>query len=146
MHGMDYIMSSKWILSATEIDTFATCQRKWGFQYLDVIKPMPSKAAILGSAVHQVLQKYLTSNSIDYQKPESQIARAGLSFLPQNLSYRNVERPIFFIKDKIIFHGYVDFCKNIDGKAWLIGDHKTCSSFSTALSPDELKTNIQANI
>ena len=91
MHGMDYIMSSKWILSATEIDTFATCQRKWGFQYLDVIKPMPSKAAILGSAVHQVLQKYLTSNSIDYQKPESQIARAGLSFLPQNLSYRNVE-------------------------------------------------------
>lgn len=139
-------MSSKWILSATELETFAMCRRKWGFNYLDNIKPPPSKAAELGSSVHHVLQKYLINNSINYQTQEGRIASAGLHYLPKKLPDANVERSIFFMHYDNIFHGYIDFYENIGSQKWLIGDHKTCSSFSTALSPEALKTNIQANI
>lgn len=139
-------MSNKWILSATEIDTFGTCQRKWAYVYLDGIKPTPSKAAQLGSAVHQVLQEYLITNSIDYQTQEGRIANSGLSFLPEKLPEANVEKPIFFMHGDSIFHGYIDFYENIGSQKWLIGDHKTCASFTTALTPAGLKTNTQANI
>jgi hypothetical protein len=139
-------VSNKWILSATEIETFGTCQRKWGYQYLDGIRPPPSKATKLGSAVHLVLQDYLTGNRIDDKTEEGRIASAGLSLLPQALPKTNVERPIFFKHDENIFHGYIDFYEQIGSQSWLIGDHKTCSSFRTALTPEQLKTNIQANI
>lgn len=139
-------MSNKWVLSATEIDIFDTCQRKWAYQYLDGIKPLPSQAAKLGSTVHAVLQKYITENAIDLNTVEGKISEPGLKYIPKDISKTNVERPIFFTHGDNIFHGYIDFYEQIGSQKWLIGDHKTCSSFSTALTPDQLKTNIQANI
>lgn len=139
-------LSSKWILSATEIDIFDTCRRKWGYQYMDGIRRMPSKSAELGSAVHLVLQNYLTGSRIDVKTQEGRIANAGLFLLPKALPKTNVERSIFFKHDENIFHGYIDFYENIGSQKWLIGDHKTCSSFRTALTSEQLKTNIQANI
>lgn len=139
-------LSNKWILSATEIDIFDTCQRKWGYQYLDGIKPQPSSATNLGTAVHLVLQNYITDNVIDIETQEGRISSPGLSYIPKGIPKSNVERPIFFTANGNIFHGYIDFYEQIGSQKWLIGDHKTCSSFSTALTSEQLKTNIQANI
>ncbi len=139
-------MSNKWILSATEIDTFETCRRKWAYQYLDGIKPPQSKAAEFGLEVHKFLQNYLTGYSIKYETPEGRVASPGLLYLPNNLPKENVERAIIFKKHGLIFHGYIDFFEQVGSQVWLIGDHKTCSNLSRAPSPAELKKNIQANI
>lgn len=139
-------MSNKWILSATEIDTFETCRRKWAYQYLDGIKPAASKAAEFGLKVHGFLQKYLTGYSIDYHTAEGRVVNPGLHYLPKSLPQENVERPIFFFLNRHIFHGYIDFFEQVGSQVWLIGDHKTCSNLSRVPSPAELKKNIQANV
>ncbi len=139
-------MSSKWILSATEIETFELCRRKWAYIYLDGLKPPQSKAAELGNLVHSVLEKHLTGYPIDYEIAEGRIARAGLPHLPQTLPDDNVEHAFFFLKYGHIFHGYIDFFEQVGSQTWLIGDHKTCSNFSNAIGPDELRKNIQANM
>lgn len=139
-------MSSKWILSATEIETFELCRRKWAFRYLDQIEIKPSAAAQLGSMVHKTLENYLIGNAIDIKTHEGQIASAGLHLLPKSLPKENIERHILFSHEGFIFQGYIDFFHHLGSQTWLIGDHKTCSSFSTALNSEELKKNIQANI
>jgi hypothetical protein len=139
-------LSNKWILSATEIEVFDTCRRKWAYQYLDGKKPPSSKAAIFGLAVHGFLQKYLTGHSIDYHTPEGRVASAGLHYLPKDLPKENVERPISFIKQGNIFHGYIDFFEQVGSQTWLIGDHKTTSNLNRVPTSSELKRNTQSNI
>jgi CRISPR/Cas system-associated exonuclease Cas4 (RecB family) len=133
-------------MSPTEIETFLTCPRKWGYRYLDKIEIRPSKAAELGSLVHKTLENYLIDNAIDIKTHEGQIASAGLHLLPKSMPKENIERHILFSHDGFIFQGYIDFFHHLGSQTWLIGDHKTCSSFITALSSEELKKNIQANI
>ena len=99
-------LSNKWLLSATEIDTFNTCRRKWAYQYLDDIKPPPAKAAKFGLLVHEFLQKYLTGYSIDHHSPEGLVAGAGLQYLPRHLPITNVERSILFLNN-----GHIDVYK-----------------------------------
>ena len=139
-------LSSKWIFSASEIDTFLTCRKKWAFRYLDGMEEQPSKAAELGKAVHQVLERYLKTKSIKDESIEEKIAAPGLKFLPPNLDPSNIEKQIFFGIEGHIFHGYIDFYDHVGSQIWLVGDHKTCSTFATALTPDDLKTNVQANV
>lgn len=142
----DSFVSKKWIYSASEIDTFLTCRKKWAFRYLESLEPAPSKAAEFGKAVHQVLEEYLKTNSIKYETTEGRVASAGLKYLPNKLDPSHIEKQIFFSLDGHIFHGFIDFYEQVGSQIWLIGDHKTCSTFSSMLKPDELKTNIQANI
>jgi len=134
------------ILSPTQIEIFRTCRRKWGYRYLDNIETKPSKAAELGSQVHKILENYLINNAIDIKTREGQIASAGLHLLPKLLPKDNVERHILFAHEGFIFQGYIDFFDHLGSQTWLIGDHKTCSSFSNALNEESLKKNIQANI
>lgn len=139
-------LSSKWILSATEIESFETCRRKWSYRYLDGLENPQSKSAELGSAVHSFLEKYLKNEPIDHQSKEGQIASAGFRYLPTKLSTKNVERSILFTKNGLFFRGIIDFSEDLGEKTWLIGDHKTTSDLNRALTTDELKNNIQANI
>ena len=139
-------MSQKWLLSATQIETFSLCQRKWGYQYLDGIKPLASKAALFGSSVHTFLQKYLTGYEIDFNTDEGRVIKPGLDFLPKKLDPQMVEKQFFFAINKQIFQGFIDFFHHLGSQTWLIGDHKTCSSFTSALTSEQLKKNIQANI
>ena len=139
-------LSSKWILSATELETFASCRRKWGYHYLDGLKPHPSKAALFGSEVHKLLENYLINNQIDYGTHAARVASPGLDYLPKNLKATQVEKPFFFTNNGHIFHGFIDFYDHVGSQTWLIGDHKTTSDFKNALSPESLKKNIQAGV
>lgn len=139
-------MSNRWILSATEIETFQTCKRKWAFRYIDQIEVKPSASAQLGNLVHQALENYLVGNPIDVKSHEGRIASAGLHYLPEAIPKENVERHILFSSDGLIFQGYIDFFHHLGSQTWLLGDHKTCSSFASSLDKNELKHNTQANI
>jgi len=46
-------------LSASQIQTFTECQRKWAWRVLDGVEEPPNKAAELGGQVHAELEKYL---------------------------------------------------------------------------------------
>ncbi len=133
-------------ISPSQISTFSLCRRRWGYIYLDNIRPKPSRAAEFGLAVHGFLEKHLTGYAINYETPEGRVASAGLRYLPNRLPRENVERPIFFLKRGQMFHGYIDFFEQVGSQTWLIGDHKTSSTLSRTLTNDELKKNIQANI
>ncbi len=100
----------------------------------------------LGSDVHTVLENYLIGNQIDYETEAGRIASAGLPYLPQHIKKTNIEKQILFSENNHIFNGYVDFLQQLDNSTWIIGDHKTCSTLSSALSPEDLKKNTQANI
>jgi CRISPR/Cas system-associated exonuclease Cas4 (RecB family) len=139
-------LSNRWLMSPTQLETFLTCPRRWGYQYLDKIEIRPSKAAELGRSIHKALENYLIDNAIDIETREGQIASAGLPLLPKSIPKENIERHILFSHDGFIFQGYIDFFHHLGSQTWLIGDHKTCSSFNNALSSKELKKNIQANI
>jgi hypothetical protein len=139
-------LSKKWVLSASEIGNFTLCRRKWAYQYLDEIKAPPSKAAQLGTALHALLEKYLSREAIDHQSSHGKIISPGLSFLPKTIAKENIEKNIFFAKHGLMFNGVVDFCEQIGDKTWLIGDHKSASNLNSSLTSEELKKNIQANI
>ena len=139
-------LSNQWILRPSEIDTFLGCQKKWGFRYLDNIDHPPSPAIKLGIAVHKVLENYLINNQIDDQTTEGQIAKTGLKFLPAKLSKNHVEKKFYLPIEDFLISGTPDFFQDMGNNVWLLGDHKTCSTFSSALKPDELKENTQANI
>jgi len=137
-------LSNKWILSATEIDTFLTCKKKWALKYLAKEKEPESPAKTLGLAVHNALFNYLSNQP--YNQSLGQVIAPGLIFLPKNLSKENLEVYFAYTKGQHIFHGYIDFYENIGSQKWLVGDHKTASNLKTAFTPNELKQDIQANI
>lgn len=139
-------MAKKWVHSASQIETFRSCQRKWGYRYIDRINPPPSKAAQLGSLVHTMLEKYLIENNVDTASPLWKIIEPGLGFLPHGLKKNHVEKHFSFTEDDLFFHGFIDFYQDLGRKTWLIGDHKTCSSFTYSLSEEDLKKDVQANI
>ena|GEM_PF-1079872 len=139
-------MSNQQILRPSEIDTFLSCQRKWGFRYLDNIEPPHSPSITLGVAVHKALENYLVNNQIDHQSTEGQIAQPGLRFLPDKLPRNYVEKKFYLPIEDFLISGTPDFFQDLGNNVWLLGDHKTCSAFSSALKPDELSENTQANL
>lgn len=49
------------LLSASQVDTFLSCARKWAFRSIWKIDGPPDSSAILGTAVHSVAEDYLTA-------------------------------------------------------------------------------------
>lgn len=135
---------TKKVFRPSELDTFATCARKWGYLYLDKLERPPTKALELGTAVHKVLEKFIKNKIFDSTNDAALIAEPGLVFIPKNIPTENVERKIKFTHKNIGFSGTPDFFKHEGNNIWLLGDHKTCSTLSSALSKESLKTNIQA--
>lgn len=139
-------MSNKWVLSATEIQTFDLCRRKWAYIYLDAIKPPISKAAEFGSLVHKYLENYLINGLQNSSSEEGRCAQPGLQYLPIRLPKENVEKNFLFCHENILFNGYIDFFEHLGSQIWLIGDHKTTSNLKNAALASDLTKNIQANI
>lgn len=48
------------LLSASQVDTFLSCARKWAFKSLWKIDAPPDSSAVLGTAVHSIAEDYLT--------------------------------------------------------------------------------------
>ena len=67
-------------VSASQFKTFSRCKRKWFIEKCtDVPRPEPSKAMVLGTAVHAVLEEYLRDGVVpDEETRAGRIAAAGL--------------------------------------------------------------------
>lgn len=99
-----------WI-SATQIDTYELCPRKWGFRWLDGMKAPPNKFAQLGLDTHGPMEHWLKSSIVPTgQDKPSQLAQALIPYVPppQAVDPSNVERDELIVVDDVLFVVKVD--------------------------------------
>lgn len=133
------------VLSASQIQSFVDCERRWGFRYLEGVQTPAHPSAELGTATHLVLAKYLeTGLPPNPATREGKIAIAGIKYLPVP-GVAQVEQPFKFATDVASYRGFIDFQYEEDGIP-VVGDHKTTASFYFGLRPHDLLTAIQPTI
>ena len=130
-------------LSASQIQTFSDCQRKWAWRIIEGIEEPPNKAAELGGLVHAELEKYLTGGSVDFTTEVGYIAAAGLEHLPKPGT------PGLLVEQEFHFEGpsghtYLGY-KDLE-EPGTVTDHKTTSDLRWQKTADELRTDIQATL
>lgn len=138
-----------YVYSASQIDTALLCLRKWGFQKIDKIVEPDTDATRLGSDTHDHLEKYLRdATPIDTSKHSGKIALELVPHLPPpKAPGMSVEE--WFVRkygSDETYWGKKDW-QFLEGY-WgldipIVGDHKTCSSFTWAKNEDDLQENTQ---
>jgi hypothetical protein len=141
-------------LSASAVETFKDCKRKWAYAYILRMEQPRSPAAEIGNKVHDVLENYLKTG----EKPEEEnnrywrIAEPGLQFLPEVESTGVtgswcVEEWVKCQCGPLPFVGKVDLYNLEDFDNIQIDDHKTTGdgSWRWAKSPKQLAEHVQPN-
>lgn len=146
-------------LSATQIDTYQQCPRKWAWRYVEKVKPPKHPKTQLGGRCHEVLEGWLEARTpLDLDETvqleikgklktyyPGRIVQPALVHLPPPSAWLNVEEEIRMTIDGIEFIGYVDLAWQDAASKYIIQDHKTCSSFKWMQEKD-LRTDTQATI
>ena len=127
--------------SASQIKTFSSCRRKWHIEkFSEVERPEPSRALILGSAVHQYIENELLGN--DHEEPVDEkvrsIAEAGREYWPTGEMF--VEMKIELEEPAPGFVGFIDVYLP---KRREIIDHKTVGNWKYALTEERLRFDPQ---
>lgn len=128
---------SKVRISASQIETFRLCKRKWAFQKIDKLPSPQSPAAALGEEAHKHREAWLIAGTPPPADTRAgKLALAGLEQLPPP-GIAEVEKSLWLsVKDgtnTVEVSGRIDFfLRNAEPqKTWgengipLIGDHKT---------------------
>jgi hypothetical protein len=147
-------------VSASQLETYWSCQRKWGWGKLRGLIEPSGKGAALGSLMHDQLEKYLRDGTPlnfllkdAYGTSPAEIAAAGLQYLPLPQSPGlSVEQYFKFPlpgHPHIWVRGFKDYTVapefRPDGLPH-VGDHKSCGNARYALTADDLFGNVQAII
>jgi hypothetical protein len=134
-------------LSASQIDTYRLCPRKWAWGYIARIKTPPNRFAALGTAVHKVLEDWLQRGVPPRRDSETgQIALAGLKFLPAPGQAVVEGRFYWDLPDEAFdLVGVMDWRDTCDGVP-RVGDHKTTGDFKWVKAPGDLIEDVQATI
>lgn len=139
--------------SATAIDTWRLCPRKWAWRVIDGIEGVQGESAALGGRVHKVLEVWLRDGMLDAETVEGQIALPGLKYLPQPDPAAQVEEWFELTIGGEGFHGRMDLRyrkqpRDADGRfgRLVVLDHKTTSDFKWAKSADDLRNDVQATM
>jgi hypothetical protein len=137
-------------LSASQVETFRLCKRKWAYKALDKIYEPSGPGAEKGDRVHKAIEAYLLTGVLpDATTEEGAIALSGVHLQPtprpKNVSLR-VEEKREFATQAAQWMGRVDAAyKDPDGIE-VIHDHKTTKSKKWAKTPEDLCTDVQANL
>lgn len=149
-----------WVVSASQIKRWKECPRAWGFEYLKGLRPPPSKAAALGSAVHRLLELHFkgeawptheTDGFGDRSAAAEKLAQAVIDSgtLPSPgffVEPENVERPFMLKSGDIQIRGFIDLIVP-RARPPLVADHKTSSDPAKyGLTAETLPDDIQATI
>ena len=146
------------MLSASQIETYRDCPRKWAFKYIEGKQEPPNAFAEVGKALHTVAEGYLTNGALpdpdkvilttDHKGTRrewtggdlTKILMAGAKYLPAPgvatiEGYFELETMVGTIR------GFKDFTHGST-----VGDHKTTSDLRWAKTAADLKTDVQAVI
>jgi hypothetical protein len=151
------------LVSASQINQWNDCERKWGWKYIAKIPQPDTFASALGTEVDDTqLQPYLRDDRpLDFSRPSGYIAAAGLAFLPKPKTMDLEVQKHFVIPSptdaRFGFQGYLDL--------WLphggpdapppptpglvipnVRDFKTTGNWKYAKTPKQLETDVQAQL
>lgn len=122
-------------VSATIIDTYLLCPRKWAWIYLERLPRTESPSAALGTMVHLQLENYLRdATPLDFTTPPPDdrylapgyIAHSALEFLPEpKLPEDWLEHEFAMRSANHTYYGKIDI---FDHHQQVVYDHKTSAS------------------
>jgi hypothetical protein len=147
-------------VSASQVQTFESCNRKWWFQKVQQIPDRTDTSSRdLGTEVHAILESYLKGGptpSMGSPLLAERIAASGLIHLPQPGPELQVEQlldPPLLFAGETPWEGKIDWLTQpteytdpVTGQHWhqfQVGDHKTTKNFRYAKSSSELRTLTQ---
>ena len=134
------------VLSATQIDTWDLCQRKWGWSYIDGIKGSNAFAQ-RGIAIDEILNAWLEKGTpIDGASEYGKMIIPGLKYLPvPGTPQMFVQREFHLKTDVATYFGKkdVEFI-HPETKVPVVLDNKTTTDFRWAKTEEDLKSNTQA--
>ena len=146
-------------VSASQLETFSACRRKWAWRALEKIEVPPHASAAKGSLIHKQFEAYLKGESLDYSSPAmreaAERALPGVINLPPPQSPGMLVEHGFSFETSggIVFRGFMDVVlpdsgvvPGCEGGAPCVIDHKSTSSFRYLKSPEVLRTDVQAMI
>jgi hypothetical protein len=135
-------------ISPTQIKLWNSCQRAWGYRYIEGKKTPPTASQDLGTRVHEILERWLRFSEVPdpdevFQgKYPGRIARAGIPLLPHPSDITGVEEEFTLeVFPGVALFGFIDFLAHL-----LLGDHKTTTNFKWALTEEQLAQDVQAII
>jgi hypothetical protein len=134
-------------LSASQLEKWLLCKRKWAWEYVDGIKPPSHPSADLGKRIHARLESWLAKGQVppSFEK-EGEIATKLIPKLPLPMAEGlSVEKGFSFELDGFLFRGFKDW-ELVSGDICVVGDHKTTSDLKWAKSEQVLLQDMQANI
>lgn len=134
-----------YVFSATQVDTYLLCPRKWAWQKVDGLTAPPSPSLALGSAVHAELEGWLRDGKpLNLLSEAGQIAMAGLHHLPApGTPGLLIEEPYELTLGGYQFRGAKDW-QILDRRPPVVGDHKTTKDFRWVKTAEILKSDVQA--
>jgi len=156
-------------ISHSAIELFEACEARFYFKRIAKLPEQKNVYADLGLIGHEMIEKYLRHgeipivNDLDPKSTNSKMASAVLSGIPHlpspSLPGLAVEDEFHFEWGGVRFFGYKDYCAPLDSiqsngfRYWdsitgstLIGDHKFCTNFDYAPTPDQLRAWTQSII
>lgn len=135
--------------SATRIELFFSCARRWAFQELYRIPTGDTAEALeIGTAMHRQIELYLRDGRpFDFAEEvhgikTGELALSGLEHLPApKTPGMLIEHPFDWKLGGMPFQGTKDLEWQYVAEVW---DHKTCADLKWAKTPAELVTGIQS--
>ncbi len=140
-----------YVFSASQLETADMCLRKWAFDKIDRIPREEKESTILGSEVHDHLERYLKDAvPIDTKIRSGKIAYTALDHIPiPKQPGMQVEEWFVRKRGEVTYWGKKDAqLKEGDSKyrGPVVYDHKTSGSFSWAKSEEDLVEGIQSGM
>jgi len=133
-------------VSASQINTFCDCPRKWGLEKLDKISGPPSPHAAFGSRVHKQLEEWFEDGTPPDDSSEGRVAFSILQHLPvPQTEHLDVERQIDLLVAGAPLIGYVDLSILAGREVPFVSDHKTTGSIPNPwmLTPERMPGDTQ---
>jgi hypothetical protein len=132
------------VLSASQLNTWDLCKRRWAFEYVLKIRTVPNESAQLGTAVHAQLEKWLRNATPPDDSKAGQIAKRMLKHLPPP-GTGEVERR-FWVRTALghSYTGIIDWTGLIERPTVI--DHKTTGDSRWMKTEADLHLDTQANI
>lgn len=141
-------MSYPFQVSASQIETWTDCKRKWGFGKIDKIRTPQGASAAFGSKNHGILEAYVKHGTpLDFTDPDgsgevSAILVSNLHTLWSPGVPALTEQRFTFTHEGINWLGYIDL--TIPGPIPHVIDYKTTSNLAYAKTEGVLLVDPQA--
>jgi CRISPR/Cas system-associated exonuclease Cas4 (RecB family) len=128
-------------ISASQIKTFTSCQRRWWAEKIAGWQAPPNGSFALGTAIHGQMEAFVELGTL----PAHPSALKAASDLPLRSPHAFVELkltdPTISVAG-VPFKGSIDWVEKKGGEVSII-DYKSTSGFSWNKSPDELARDVQ---